>query len=238
MEIKQKKMSFRQKLKERVEQKKIPKIKEEKVEEKIKQEKIKQEKVEEELSKDDRKTKTYNKETMCNDFSDLVTYIESRIDKIRKGEISRNNTGIQFLRTINKKIKKLKTHSCRALTAKKKRKGGLKFNTGLKKLMLITDKTVKFTGWNKNELKSRVDFTRFLCSYIKEKNLQKKSHKNYIQPNKELCSYLCFDPLNCQELTYCRLQKYIKKGVHYVDAPKNMVDREIEKYNNSIAIVV
>jgi chromatin remodeling complex protein RSC6 len=73
----------------------------------------------------------------------------------------------------------------------------------------------KFTGWNADELKSRVDVTKYLCNYIKEKNLQNPKDRRQIIADTKLAKLLDYDnKKDTQPLTYFLIQSHLKK--HFI----------------------
>ena len=151
-----------------------------------------------------------NKETIMNSFDEITKMIEDEIVNLRDNQTK--SKGIKFLRSLNKKIKTLKTYSFRTIktrnTSEKKISNN---NSGFLKPVKISSEMAKFTGWNTNELKSRVDVTKFLCNYIKENNLQNPNDKRQIIADNKLCKLLDYDPKKIKDpLTYYRIQSYIK----------------------------
>ena len=155
-----------------------------------------------------------NKESIMNSFDEIILSIENEISQIR--DIPNKNKGIKFLRSLNKKIKTLKTHSFKIIkTRNNSTKKNNNNNSGFLKPVKISNEMAKFTGWNANELRSRVDVTKFLCNYIKENNLQNPTDKRQIIADNKLCKLLDYDPKkNKDPLTYYRIQSYIKP--HFV----------------------
>lgn len=155
-----------------------------------------------------------NKESIMNSFDEIISSIENEISQIR--DSSNKNKGIKFLRSLNKKIKTLKTHSFKIIkTRNSSTKKSNNNNSGFLKPVKISNEMAKFTGWNANELRSRVDVTKFLCNYIKENNLQNPTDKRQIIADNKLCKLLDYDPKKMKEpLTYYRIQSYIKP--HFV----------------------
>lgn len=157
-----------------------------------------------------------NKESIMTSFDEIISSIENEISQIR--DSSNKNKGIKFLRSLNKKIKTLKTHSFKIIkTRNSSTKKSNNNNSGFLKPVKISNEMAKFTGWNANELRSRVDVTKFLCNYIKENNLQNPTDKRQIIADNKLCKLLDYDPKKMKEpLTYYRIQSYIKP--HFVKA--------------------
>lgn len=163
---------------------------------------------------DTKKRIVINKESIMNSFDEIISSIENEISQIR--DSSNKNKGIKFLRSLNKKIKTLKTHSFKIIkTRNSSTKKSNNNNSGFLKPVKISNEMAKFTGWNANELRSRVDVTKFLCNYIKENNLQNPTDKRQIIADNKLCKLLDYDPKKMKEpLTYYRIQSYIKP--HFV----------------------
>lgn len=194
------------------------------VKEPVKEEVVEEEVVEEEVVEETtvgvnttpttKKRIVITKETIMNFFDEIIESVESEISQIRDSQTK--NKGIKFLRSLNKKIKTLKTHSFRVIKNKNSTlKKSNNNNSGFLKPVKISNEMAKFTGWNVNELRSRVDVTKFLCNYIKENNLQNPSDKRQIIADSKLCKLLDYDPKKIKDpLTYYRIQSYIKP--HFV----------------------
>ena len=84
-------------------------------------------------------------------------------------------------------------------------------NTGFKKPIKISEELSKFCGWPIGENHSRVDVTRAVCSYIKEKELQNPENKREILADKHLKSLLKYDAKKeGKGLTYYMIQSHIQ----------------------------
>ena len=151
------------------------------------------------------------KESILASFDEIIAMVESEITTIRE-----NNTktkGVKFLRTLNKRLKTLRNQSSRVIKQRNSssRKVTNNTNSGFLKPVKISNEMAKFTGWNANELKSRVDVTKYICNYIKENNLQNPTDKRQILADSKLSKLLNYDPKKANEpLTYYRIQSYIK----------------------------
>ena len=156
------------------------------------------------------KRKVITKESVIQSFEDLIKSIESEMDNLREGDAK--NKGIKFLRTLNKRIKILKNQSSRIIKQKRtSSKKNTNNNSGFLKPVKISVEMAKFTGWDKDELKSRVDVTKYLCQYIRDNNLQNPKDKRQILTDSKLQKLLRFDPKKETEpLTYFRLQTQLK----------------------------
>ena len=138
--------------------------------------------------------------------------VEAEIVSMRD---SANKTkGVKFLRTLNKRIKSLKAQVARIkqrTSSKVVSSSTNGTNSGFLKPVKISSDMAKFTGWDKDELKSRVQVTKYLCAYIKDNNLQNPEDKRQIIADSKLQKLLKYDPKKETEpLTYFRLQNKLK----------------------------
>jgi upstream activation factor subunit UAF30 len=156
------------------------------------------------------------KESVLKNFDDLLQLLNDEIAANRS-----SNTrvkGVKFLRSLNKKLLVLRAHTARVMK-KKQSTNRVNKNSGFLKPVQVSAEILKFTGWNDNELKSRVDVTKFICNYIKEKNLQDPADRRNILVDKPLGKLLAYNPATeTEKLTYYRLQTYLKK--HFVVSSK------------------
>lgn len=156
-----------------------------------------------------------SRESILQSFEDIILSIESEIESLREGD---NKTkGVKFLRTLNKRLKILKNHSSRIIKHKKTtvRKTTSNNNSGFLKPVQISKEMAKFTGWDCDQLRSRVDVTKFLCNYIKENSLQNPTDRRQILADAKLTKLLKYDVKKEGEpLTYFRVQTCLKN--HFV----------------------
>ena len=152
------------------------------------------------------------KETILASFDELISMVESEIVSLRENQTK--TKGIKFLRTLNKRMKVLKNQSTRVIKQRNPslRKNVNNNNSGFLKPVKISNEMAKFTGWNANELRSRVDVTKYLCNYIRENNLQNPKDRRQIIADAKLSKLLNYDNKkdNSEPLTYYRIQSYIK----------------------------
>jgi chromatin remodeling complex protein RSC6 len=148
-------------------------------------------------------------ESVEKEFDELVASIDEEITKLR--ESTGKSKGVKFLRTVNKKLKTLKNHAFR-VSKKKPTTRRNNTNSGFLKPVQISKDLAKFTGWDQGTARSRVDVTKYICNYIKEKNLQDPTDKRNIrvEEDSDLKKLLKFDGKDKKPLTYYRLQTYLK----------------------------
>lgn len=139
--------------------------------------------------------------------------INQNIDKIIEG--ASNMEGKQA-KSILKELKVLRNDLKKVM----KKKGGEKkrgvTNSGFFKEVKITEDLAKFMQCSPNDLKSRVDVTRFICKYVKDKNLQDSNNKKIIVPDDSLKKLLKHDTKTDGALTFPSVQKLIQK--HFIKA--------------------
>ena len=147
-------------------------------------------------------------EELLTEFDELVSYIDTEC----QSQKDRGNTkGTKFLRSVAKQVKLLKAKSTRTLRQKRKttRKSS---NTvsGVMKPVPVSKEMTKFAGWGKDELRSRIDVTRYLCTYVKDNDLQNPEDRRRIVPDTKLRKLLHLGKDEA-DLTYYQLQQRIQR---------------------------
>jgi chromatin remodeling complex protein RSC6 len=168
--------------------------------------------VEGESSGEKKKRVNPTRESVIVSFDEIIQLVESEIGILR--DSSTKTKGVKFLRILNKKLKALKGQVSRIKqrsSAKAVSSNPNNTNSGFLKPVKISSDMAKFTGWNPEELKSRVEVTKFLCNYIRENNLQNPTDKRQIIPDAKLSKLIKFDSKKENEpLRYYSLQKFLK----------------------------
>lgn len=151
------------------------------------------------------------KESVLLGFDAVLTAVEEEIARIRENSKSK---GVKFLRTLGKKLKNLKSVAARAMRQKNKVERKNNNNSGFQKPVVISKEMAKFAGWDVKDLKSRVEVTKQICSYIKEHDLQDPTDRRKIRADEKLSKLLNYDSKSHEPLTYYRLQTHMKP--HFV----------------------
>ena len=168
-----------------------------------------------------KKRRVVDRESVFNSFDALQKQVEDEIDAVRSASDKSRVSGVRFLRSLNKSLKQLKKDTARAMKQKRKNPNRAKnTSSGFMKPVPISGEMSKFTGWGSDELKSRVDVTKYICGYIRDNNLQNPDDRRQIVPDKKLQALLKLDKKSLKEepLTYYSLQKKIQP--HFVSASK------------------
>lgn len=153
------------------------------------------------------------RESVMTEFAELVNVLEAEVSRLR--DSTDKNSGVKFLRGITRRIKALQTSTARVVKQKQPsaRKNN---NSGFLKPVQISDAIAKFTGLHSDQLHSRVEVTKHLCQYIKDKNLQNPADKRQIVADPALSKILGYDAKKDDKpLTYYRLQSLLKNNNHF-----------------------
>lgn len=153
------------------------------------------------------------RESVEQEFDSLITFIDEEVTRSRDGDKG-SGKGSRFLRTVNKRLKALRAHALR-ISRKNTVVRRNNANSGFSKPVSISKELASFAGWKAGEAKSRVDVTRYICNYIKEKNLQdpKDRRQILVQNDAKLHKLL---GNTTRPLTYYTLQKELKP--HFASA--------------------
>lgn len=158
--------------------------------------------------------KVVDKETLFEDFDTLVENLTQEISSIRESGDKGRMQETKYIRSVIKHVKTLKKTTTKVLKQKRRRKpvdGSKASSSGFLKPVSISKEMSKFAGWQEDELKSRVDVTKSICNYIREKNLQNPEDKRQIVPDAKLKKLLNFSSSKDKKnITYYELQQFIQ----------------------------
>lgn len=153
------------------------------------------------------------RETIISGFDELIEMLDSEINQLRDSSVK--NTNIKFLRLIIKNIKALRLQSTRVMKQKSMTPRQNNHNSGFQKPVKISNQLAKFTGWSEDELRSRVDVTKYICDYIATNKLQNPEDKRQIWPDAKLQKLLGYNPEKDKTLYYYGIQTYLKNQNHF-----------------------
>ena len=136
-------------------------------------------------------------------FDKAISDVDNQVKALRRSKCP----GGKFLKSLNKTLKGLKSKSVRVMGKKPKKRTNV--NSGFLKQVPISSEMSKFIGCGTGELKSRVDVTKCICSYIKDHNLQNPKDKREILPDSKLKKLLRWSSKD-EPLTYYRVQSKLK----------------------------
>lgn len=156
-----------------------------------------------------RTRRVVDRESVVRDFDSLLQTLEDHVEKLRSTDAkSRKNTGVKFVKSLTKSLRILKKDTQKAMKMKRKTNRAKNTTSGFMKPVPISEEMIKFTGWEADAPKSRVDVTKFICNYIKENDLQKPEDRRVILPDSKLKKILKHQ--DGENLTYYSLQKKIQ----------------------------
>lgn len=176
--------------------------------------------------------RTVTKETLHTDFEALLSKINAEVDRLRESKPKAK--GSKFLKTLNKDIKQLHNDVLRVTKFKRNCDRKTSSSSGFLKPVNISAELAKFTSWDAKKAYSRTQVTKFICNYIKDKELYDKKDKRNIICDAALKNLLKYDPANPPKdengkavpLTYFRLQQYLKS--HFKTAAGVSVEEDLE----------
>jgi upstream activation factor subunit UAF30 len=179
----------------------------------VPEEKTEESVVEEQEHKDssDKRRREVTRETLDQDFDELLKFLNDETESLRSSDSKTRTTGVKFLRQVVKRVKTLKSDTQRVSKQRNRSSRPANTSSGFMKPVKISKEMAKFTGWNPEELKSRVSITKALCQYIKDNNLQNPEDRRQIVPDPKLAKLLDYDQKrDGKPLTYYYLQQKIQ----------------------------
>lgn len=145
-------------------------------------------------------------ESVSEDFAKLHEALKSVLAEVSEKKIPSSRT----IKRIIKAASVLESDVVKVSKTKKRTHRAANANSGFMKPVKISKDLAKFTGWAPDQLRSRNDVTKFICSYIKDNNLQNPENRRHIVPDPKLAKLLAFDGKKDENLTYPLLQRYMQ----------------------------
>lgn len=146
-----------------------------------------------------------NNEEIEKSFDELYNSLETELKSLR--EDKNHSVGIRYLRSLARQVKSLKADCFRLLSRKVRKPSARNGNSGFMKSVKISVDMAKFCNFKADQLVSRVDVTKAICNYVKEKNLQNPADRRQFTPDEKLATLLGVKEV----ITYYTLQKHIQK---------------------------
>jgi len=160
-----------------------------------------------------RQRRVVTKESVLDDFNALLKDVEVEVEALRTADAkTRKSKGVKFMRSIAKRVKCLRNDAGRVMRTRKQSTRPKNTSSGFMKPVQISPEMAKFTGWEPDVPRSRVDVTKYLCQYIRENNLQNPDDRRIIRPDNQLKNLLNLQGADADKnpLTYYSLQKSIQ----------------------------
>lgn len=153
----------------------------------------------------DKPRRVVNNEEIEKSFDELYNSLETELKSLR--EDKNHSVGIRCLRALARQVKNLKADCFRLLSRKVRKPSARNGNSGFMKSVKISADMAKFCNFKADQLVSRVDVTKAICNYVKEKNLQNPADRRQFTPDEKLATLLGVKEV----ITYYTLQKHIQK---------------------------
>lgn len=166
--------------------------------------------VESDTASEKKKRRKMDKTGFMEIIDSLIELNDKQIEASRRSE--KKVAGVKHLNRISKDLTKLRGYANKLI--KEKRATSSNTSSGFLKPVGISKELCKFTGWKEDEMKSRVEVTKFICEYIKTKELQNPKDKREIVPDKKLAALLSYDAKEHGTLKYYMIQTLMKR--HFV----------------------
>ena len=156
-----------------------------------------------------RTRRVVDRTSVIDDFDNILSAIDTEVDSLRNDDGKKRTTGIKFLRNLVKRVRILKNDASKVMKTRKTGNRPKNTTSGFMKPVNISTEMANFAGWERDKRVSRVDVTKFICDYIKRKELQNPSDRRIIVPDGKLKKLLDVQPTD-DPLTYYNLQKKIQ----------------------------
>ena len=157
-----------------------------------------------------KKRKGHTRDSVIALLDELLSSAEEEIASLRSGEKPKG-LGVKYMRGMVKRIRITKSAASKVMKTRNAPKREANKSSGFLKPVILSNEMAEFTGWDKEELRSRVDVTKYLCKYIKDHNLQNTDDRRIIIPDTSLSSLLSWSSDATDDLTYYRMQTQMKR---------------------------
>lgn len=160
-----------------------------------------------------RKRRVVTRESILEDFDGLLQDLDQEVENLRNTDSkTRKTKGVKFMRSVAKRVKGLRNDAARVMRTRKQTTRPKNTSSGFMKPVQISAEMAKFTGWEPDVPRSRVDVTKYLCQYIRDNDLQNPSDRRIIRPDTQLKDLLKLKENDNEKnpLTYYSLQKSIQ----------------------------
>lgn len=152
------------------------------------------------------KLKVTEKEELDQCFEQYAKALEYELEQTRLDKSRKVN--VKTWRLLLTEIRRLKNISLKVMKKPKRRTENTQ--SGFMKPVRISKELASFAGWSVNDLRSRVEVTKFICNYVKQNNLQNPSDRRQILVDDKLGKLLNHSSSSSTPLTYYLLQKKIQ----------------------------
>ena len=133
-----------------------------------------------------RTRRVVDRTSVIDDFDNILSAIDTEVESLRNDDGKKRTTGIKFLRNLVKRVRILKNDASKVMKTRKTGNRPKNTTSGFMKPVNISSEMANFAGWERDKRVSRVDVTKFICDYIKRKELQNPADRRIIVPDGKL----------------------------------------------------
>ena len=155
------------------------------------------------------------KEVVSTGFESILTMIDEELLRIKEEREPALKGTTRFLRSVAQRMRALSKQASRVMKQKGTKTRKATGNCGFEKPVPISTELAKFCQWAPEELKSRVDVTKYICNYIAEHSLQNPADRREIRPDNKLKKLLGYSPKPDEVLRYYNIQSCLKQKNHF-----------------------
>ena len=153
-----------------------------------------------------RKRRQVSRESLDADFTAVLETLNNLVTEVA----DKKPVSLRSLKRLQKSVSTLHQDSLKVCKLKQHNKRSENTESGFMKPVKISKDLCKFTGWNPEELRSRVEVTKYICDYIRQKNLQNPADRRQFTPDPQLSKLLGHDSSKDGNLTYPGLQQKLQ----------------------------
>jgi chromatin remodeling complex protein RSC6 len=153
-----------------------------------------------------RKRRQVTRDSVDSDFSSLEEQLVSIINDLN----DKKAINVRLVKKLHKSLTTLHSDCLKVCKVKNATKRASNPESGFMKPVKISNELSNFTGWNPEQLRSRVEVTKYICDYIRQKELQNPSDRRQFQPDEKLSKLLGQDEKKGGTVTYPGLQQRLQ----------------------------
>lgn len=153
-----------------------------------------------------RKRRQVTRDSVDSDFKSVLDFVSSIVSDVSE----KKPLNLRVVKKLQKSITSLHSDTMKVCKVKNHTKRAENPESGFMKPVKISKELSSFTGWNPEELRSRVEVTKYICDYIRQKNLQNAADRRQFVPDDALSKLLSFDAKKDGHVTYPGLQQKLQ----------------------------
>jgi chromatin remodeling complex protein RSC6 len=153
-----------------------------------------------------RKRRQVTRDSVDTDFKSVMDVVSSMVSDLS----DKKQVSLRVVKRLQKSLTTLHNDSLKVCKIKNHTRRVENPESGFMKPVKISKELSSFTGWNPEELRSRVEVTKYICDYIRQKNLQNPADRRQFSLDPQLSKLLSHDTTKEGPLTYPGLQQRLQ----------------------------